>query len=757
MLIGFIVSGIVEEYTSNLCKGIEKMAEADGVNVVVIPGKYLNMNFEEDLKNKYGYCFNSLYSYGLLSCFDGLIIEMASVAMYSNETQKEKFAKIFKDVPHVFISFSKRGYSSVTLDNKAGLNDALEYMYTNGARKFAMIGGPDKNIDAKERKQCFENFLKKYELVQNKNNYVQGSFFLDCSKEAEQLVANNLDADAFICANDILAIRIYEACRKYNLKPGIDVSVLGFDDSKFCISTFPSISSVRTDVVNIGKESYKLLMDIISGRPARKVVLPSHFVLRDSICHRGQEEKRKTDVDSDINYILKANVQLDEIPNSERAIDKLREILSLLNCARENNDAELLNNILALADEKFLSEYKDLVDGELFLNLLDYNYKKWFLTIDDYNLKNKIISMYIKIINDIMKYNRKTYDNQGIKNMDATYMMEAFFRDTMQFAGNSELNYSKIFDNLDFLGIENAFLYLYDEPLSYMQGEIFEIPQTLNLKACLLDGKTIKVPQNKQKILKENIFYNDYLDWKDFSKLYIFPVYAENYLYGVVICDIKPFGFSKAELFVNQISAAIRMFQLRIQNNKIMNEYEESMRRLKENNITLDTMTKTDPLTGLNNRRGFFMRYEKMRLLCPSDTSSMLVGYADMNNLKIINDRFGHDEGDYALKSIGSVLTDFVTMYNGFAARIGGDEFAFTIAVPTDGDLTEYRKELQELFDDFNKKSIKQYIVSASVGFSLINKGDDITIEDALNSADEKLYIEKNEKNRNVLKANLLE
>ena len=244
MLIGFIVSGIVEEYTSNLCKGIEKMAEADGVNVVVIPGKYLNMNFEEDLKNKYGYCFNSLYSYGLLSCFDGLIIEMASVAMYSNETQKEKFAKIFKDVPHVFISFSKRGYSSVTLDNKAGLNDALEYMYTNGARKFAMIGGPDKNIDAKERKQCFENFLKKYELVQNENNYVQGSFFLDCSKEAEQLVANNLDADAFICANDILAIRIYEACRKSH-----DTSVVSIQDNaflKYSKARGPSCVSLHT-------------------------------------------------------------------------------------------------------------------------------------------------------------------------------------------------------------------------------------------------------------------------------------------------------------------------------------------------------------------------------------------------------------------------------------------------------------------------------------------------------------------------------
>lgn len=71
---------------------------------------------------------------------------------------------------------------------------------------------------------------------------------------------------------------------------------------------------------------------------------------------------------------------------------------------------------------------------------------------------------------------------------------------------------------------------------------------------------------------------------------------------------MKRLGFESSDLFMNQIGSGIRMMNLRIENRQIVDDYEESVRRLKEYNITLDTMSKTDSLTGLNNRRGFYMR-----------------------------------------------------------------------------------------------------------------------------------------------------
>lgn len=58
---------------------------------------------------------------------------------------------------------------------------------------------------------------------------------------------------------------------------------------------------------------------------------------------------------------------------------------------------------------------------------------------------------------------------------------------------------------------------------------------------------------------------------------------------------------------------------------------------------------------------------------------TFLVLYADMNNLKIINDRYGHEEGDYSLHTIAEILAEIVQKEqtgDGVVARIGGDEYA---------------------------------------------------------------------------------
>ena len=63
--------------------------------------------------------------------------------------------------------------------------------------------------------------------------------------------------------------------------------------------------------------------------------------------------------------------------------------------------------------------------------------------------------------------------------------------------------------------------------------------------------------------------------------------------------------------------------------------------------------------------------------------------YADMNNLKLVNDQFGHEEGDYALRLIGQILRDAVHSVpgTGEVGRVGGDEFcAFLITDREDGE-----------------------------------------------------------------------
>ncbi|MDO5157098.1 MAG: diguanylate cyclase, partial [Eubacteriales bacterium] len=101
----------------------------------------------------------------------------------------------------------------------------------------------------------------------------------------------------------------------------------------------------------------------------------------------------------------------------------------------------------------------------------------------------------------------------------------------------------------------------------------------------------------------------------------------------------------------------------------------------------------------------------------------------------------------------GSAISSHKNIHNGFAARIGGDEFAYIIIVPKGSETQNYRNELYNSFDEFNKKSLKPYNIEVAVGDYLYEKGDSLSIDDSLHQADERLYYEKNaRKKKSVLK-----
>lgn len=752
MLIGVIVCGIVEDYAINLIQGIESMSEAGDVKCVIIPVKFLGLDYEKELDNKYGYCYNALASYGLLSCFDGLIIETASVLMYANETVRERYLSMFESIPHVFIALNQENVSSVCIDNQAGLKEALEYMFANGARKYAMFGGTPNNVDAIVRKECFMQFLAEHELTFSDTLYQDGSFFLPCEKEAEDLVRSNMDAEVFVCANDFLARHMYKALRKFGKRPGKDVSVLGFDDSPICTATYPPVSSVRVDIIEVGRASFSLLMEIIEKKIVKKVIVPSTFILRDSICHR--EEVRLVD-SKEVRFkdILKPNVVYENNPILEKIRENMIEISDLVKRQAEIPFDELIDQIYDKLDELFSNDGLDLIDWEFFAGETNKRYREWMVALDTGEKRQKVTKLFMKSHEMVMIVNRYVspdkYYAEYMQNME----MERFFRETMQYVRNAEVNYTRFVKNLDFLGIQNACLYIYDEPMIYIQDERFEVPEYVNLKAVLKNGEIASIGYNQQRMKREQMFEHEYLDWTGYSRILMFPIHSDNIMYGVLLCDMKRNGFERGDLFIHQIGAGIRMMNLRIENSRILDDYEESVRKLKEYNITLDTMSKTDTLTGLNNRRGFYTRTNKLLELFPNDALSLAIGYVDMNDLKIVNDRFSHDDGDFALKNIGEMLTEFVTMHNGFAARIGGDEFAYVIIVPKGADLTSYRKELYDLFEAFNKKCLKPYYIDISIGDYLYEKGDVLTLDDALRQADERLYLEKDmRKRKSILK-----
>ena len=220
------------------------------------------------------------------------------------------------------------------------------------------------------------------------------------------------------------------------------------------------------------------------------------------------------------------------------------------------------------------------------------------------------------------------------------------------------------------------------------------------------------------------------------------PLYSNENLYGVVLMDLTEKVFENGEFLVNQLSSAAKMIDLLKTNEKVQQKLEESLAVLKENNIALDNLSRIDAMTGILNRRGFMDAAQKM---IDRKDGTVYVIYVDMNNLKIINDRYGHEEGDYSLKR--SVLRK-----EDLAVRIGGDEFACALDYDKEDEGEAVLQEIYHQFYLHNQSSDKPYNVTVSAGTSKVDEESGLTLQHALTQADEGLYHVKMLRSKDVAK-----
>ncbi|GAB4543756.1 MAG: hypothetical protein Fur0020_13270 [Thermodesulfovibrionia bacterium] len=163
----------------------------------------------------------------------------------------------------------------------------------------------------------------------------------------------------------------------------------------------------------------------------------------------------------------------------------------------------------------------------------------------------------------------------------------------------------------------------------------------------------------------------------------------------------------------------------------------------------LRELSLTDELTGLLNRRGFFVHVEQYLKIVRRQKSGILMLYADLDNLKGINDRYGHREGDLALIQVARILKENYRESD-IIARIGGDEFV-VIPVGSSGDCIDIiSSRLLKAVDAYNSRSQKGYRLSLSFGIACYDPQNPCSIDELLSSADKRMYENKALKKRQI-------
>ncbi|MCX7704753.1 MAG: sensor domain-containing diguanylate cyclase [bacterium] len=161
----------------------------------------------------------------------------------------------------------------------------------------------------------------------------------------------------------------------------------------------------------------------------------------------------------------------------------------------------------------------------------------------------------------------------------------------------------------------------------------------------------------------------------------------------------------------------------------------------------LELLSVTDTLTGLYNRRGFFLLAEQQLKIAGRVNQYMTLFFIDIDDFKSINDNYGHQEGDFALIKTSEALKSTFRQSD-IIGRVGGDEFVALVIQDTPIEIDAILKRLNTNFDFINKQIETKYRIDISFGFATYQPNKKSTIDNLISAADKMMYENKRQKKK---------
>lgn len=294
--------------------------------------------------------------------------------------------------------------------------------------------------------------------------------------------------------------------------------------------------------------------------------------------------------------------------------------------------------------------------------------------------------------------------------------------------------YIKDFDGLYFCVCGSCFDLSEDSEENYLRKGY---PEQM-IEALIRKGDEAKVdPKNT---FDTSLMLPELYEERDKPSVFYFsPLHFNDRCFGYTVLHY----INKAVVFNPEYSSWMKM---------VDNAFEALRRRLKLKylNDRLESFSVTDMLTGIYNRNGYTKFAPDMLKAAGKMNEDLFVLMGDMNNLKQINDRYGHLEGDESLIEVAKAMNS-VCREGEKCFRIGGDEFVIIGAGGySDEGIKERFDRINSFIDAYNCSSGKPYKVSVSLGACCAPAGKFDSIEQALAVADERMF-----QNKQMLKKTL--
>ncbi|MEH1876517.1 MULTISPECIES: sensor domain-containing diguanylate cyclase [unclassified Nostoc] len=178
-------------------------------------------------------------------------------------------------------------------------------------------------------------------------------------------------------------------------------------------------------------------------------------------------------------------------------------------------------------------------------------------------------------------------------------------------------------------------------------------------------------------------------------------------------------------------------------------ELIQEVRNRKQAEMEGRQLSLTDELTGLHNRRGFFLLAEQQLKTAYCMKVFCWVIFIDLDGLKLINDTLGHDMGDALIVDAAQLLKQSFPNSD-IVARLGGDEFiVFISSYFQDADTIQAC--LQANIAKFNQQQNRSYELSMSIGIERYSPESNRSLEELIAKSDELMYADKRLKRESIV------
>ncbi|MCX7746536.1 MAG: GGDEF domain-containing protein [Clostridia bacterium] len=758
--IGVLVSILEEACQSEALRGIIDFAEKQDSRLVIFVCSSLG-NLSDAIEHLN---YRVVQSFVGRENVNGLIIFTGAMGDYLSTAEIQRLVDSFKPLPVVSIATQVESVSSILVDNYHGMYEVVEHLIKeHGCRRIAFVRGPEGHEEAFIRFNAYKAVLNKYQLDFDENLIVPGMFSKNSGIDAVKILLDErkVQIDGIVAVDDDTASGVLAELHERGIRVPFDIALTGFDDTFEAKFSAPPITTVKQQFYEQGQKSMETILNILQGNSVHsKIVLPTKMVIRESCgcfsnsvkkvdlkpgkrenlingaeLHKTLSETVCQDIEEELNhYSVReqkigqwverlVNVLVAAMQKGEGSDDFLHELRGILFEYLKNScEITLWHNILTILRNHFVYFYKEHVDCE---------------AVEDTFQKARVLVSEMILNHQIFSKNQQEYKLWQLRQVSQNLIITFNLKDLLDV----------IEEGLEVLGIESCYISLYEKKCICNKGERWVLPEKSKLVFAYENNKRKNI-ENKEVYFESKMLMPSlgYLEPLPKSSI-LMPLSFKEEHFGFIV-----YGHGSAENVIyetlrSNISSAIKGSLLFQERKKAENELVEALKELSVKNNELKHLSTKDELTSLYNRRGFLELAESYYKIAKRHQNKFLILFADLDKLKLINDNFGHKEGDAAIIAAGQILKQTFRQSD-IIGRMGGDEFTVLAINACLKDINEIKNRIQRNIDQYNMNSNKPYQLSLSVGAIEFDSNNGLALEDLMVAADYNLYQEKQKKRK---------